>query len=127
MTKNEVYKIMKISKNRFIQSFGIIVVLLGIIRCTFPNIVKTHLGASKSNSSYNKSIESADKSIEKTEEFSQKIPVASKFFNKDGSLVKNKIYFGEMTFFDGSGFDRIEPIEWDYKLGSWINLPQKTQ
>ena len=37
------------------------------------------------------------------------------------------VYFGEMTFFDGSGFDRIEPIEWDYKLGSWINLPQKTQ
>ena len=71
MTKNEVYKIMKISKNRFIQSFGIIVVLLGIIRCTFPNIVKTHLGASKSNNSYNKSIESADKSIEKTEEFSE--------------------------------------------------------
>ena len=34
------------------------------------------------------------------------------------------VYFGEMTFFDGSGFDTIEPIEWDYKLGSWINLPK---
>ena len=37
------------------------------------------------------------------------------------------VYFGEMTFYDGSGFDKIEPIEWDYKLGSWINLPQKTK
>lgn len=35
------------------------------------------------------------------------------------------IFFGEMTFFDGSGFDTIEPIEWDYKIGSWINLPRK--
>lgn len=35
------------------------------------------------------------------------------------------IFFGEMTFFDGSGFDAIEPIEWDYKIGSWINLPRK--
>ena len=35
------------------------------------------------------------------------------------------VYFGEMTFFDGSGFDAIEPIEWDYKLGSWIVLPSK--
>lgn len=38
-------------------------------------------------------------------------------------LCDNKIYFGEMTFFDGSGFDRIEPIEWDYRMGNWIKLP----
>lgn len=37
--------------------------------------------------------------------------------------VNNKIYFGELTFFDGSGFDKIKPIEWDQKLGSWIQLP----
>lgn len=37
--------------------------------------------------------------------------------------VNGQIYFGEMTFFDGSGFDKIEPIEWDYKIGSWMKLP----
>ena len=37
--------------------------------------------------------------------------------------VNGQIYFGEMTFFDGSGFDKIEPIEWDYKIGSWVKLP----
>ncbi len=63
MTKNEVYIIMKISKNRFIQGFGVIVVVLGIIRCTFPNIAKTHFGISKSDSLYNKSAESTKKSI----------------------------------------------------------------
>ena len=36
--------------------------------------------------------------------------------------MEKRIYFGELTFFDGSGFDKIEPIEWDYKMGSWIDL-----
>ena len=36
-----------------------------------------------------------------------------------------QIYFGEITFFDGSGFNMIKPTEWDYKLGSYINLPDK--
>ena len=40
-------------------------------------------------------------------------------------LSNDKIYFGELTFFDGSGFDKIEPIEWNIKLGDWINLPEK--
>lgn len=35
------------------------------------------------------------------------------------------IYFGKITFFDGSGFDAIEPIEWDYKIGSWLKLPME--
>ena len=39
------------------------------------------------------------------------------FYDVDG-----KIFFGELTFFDGSGFDPIVPIEWDYKIGSWIDL-----
>lgn len=33
-----------------------------------------------------------------------------------------KIYFGELTFFDGAGFDKIEPQEWDFKLGSYITI-----
>lgn len=36
-----------------------------------------------------------------------------------------KIYFGELTFYDGSGFDIIEPIEWDYKIGEMLELPPK--
>lgn len=38
-------------------------------------------------------------------------------------LCGNQIYFGELTFFDGSGFDKIEPKEWDLKMGSWIPVP----
>ena len=38
--------------------------------------------------------------------------------------VDNKIYFSELTFFDGSGFDKFEPKEWDKKLGTMIELPR---
>ncbi len=41
-------------------------------------------------------------------------------------LINGKIYFGELTFFHDAGFVGIEPIEWDYKIGSWLSLPQKT-
>lgn len=40
--------------------------------------------------------------------------------------VKGHIYFGELTFFDSSGFKEFTPEEWDYKLGSWIELPEPT-
>lgn len=41
--------------------------------------------------------------------------------------VNEKIYFGELTFFDGSGFDRIEPKEFDLELGELIKLPEKRE
>ena len=39
--------------------------------------------------------------------------------------VDGQIYFGEFTFFDGGGFEKIKPEEMDRILGSWINLPDK--
>lgn len=38
--------------------------------------------------------------------------------------VDNKVYFGELTFFDSSGMATFDPPEWDLKLGEWIELPQ---
>lgn len=40
------------------------------------------------------------------------------FYEANGNL-----YFGELTFYDGSGFDKMDP-EWDEKIGSWICLPK---
>ena len=36
--------------------------------------------------------------------------------------INGKVYFGEITFFHWSGFMPFEPEEWDYTLGSYINL-----
>ena len=40
------------------------------------------------------------------------------FYETDG-----KIFVGEMTFYSGGGILPFDPVEWDYKLGSYIDLP----
>lgn len=40
----------------------------------------------------------------------------------DWYVVNGHLYFGELTFFDGSGFDLFDRYEDDLLLGSWINL-----
>ena len=36
--------------------------------------------------------------------------------------INGKIYFGELTFFHGSGFEKFTPEEWNKILGNWIQL-----
>ncbi len=45
-----------------------------------------------------------------------------KFVRIDLYEVEGQIYFGEYTFFDGGGFQWLTPDEWEYELGSWIDL-----
>ena len=40
----------------------------------------------------------------------------------DWYVVNEKLYFGELTFFDGAGFSRFDKIEHDRLLGSWIHI-----
>lgn len=40
-------------------------------------------------------------------------------------LINSKIYFGEMTFYDGGGFSEFNDPEWDLKLGEMLLLPVK--
>lgn len=55
------------------------------------------------------------------EELSQNIPLLRvDFYEVDG-----KIYFGELTFSHWGGMMPFEPVEWDRKLGDWIELPDK--
>lgn len=61
--------------------------------------------------------------FEKMKALAEKLSGSIPHVRVDFYQTSSGIYFGEMTFFDGSGFDVIEPIEWDYKLGSWIELP----
>lgn len=44
----------------------------------------------------------------------------------DWYIVKEHLYFGEITFFDASGFDSFIPDEYNYILSDWITLPKKT-
>jgi hypothetical protein len=38
--------------------------------------------------------------------------------------IRGKIYFGELTFFDGSGYFKFEPDKFDFILGKEFKLPK---
>ena len=66
---------------------------------------------------------------QKPERFEEMVAIANKLakglphIRVDLYECNGKIYFGELTFFDGSGFDKIEPLEWDFKIGKMLELP----
>lgn len=66
--------------------------------------------------------------IEKPKELREMIYVAEKlsqdiaFLRVDFYIVNDHPYVGEMTFYPGNGTEEFKPIEWDYKLGGWIDL-----
>ena len=40
-------------------------------------------------------------------------------------VVGDRVYFGELTLYDGSGMERYDPPVWDEKIGSWLTLPER--
>lgn len=42
------------------------------------------------------------------------------FLRVDWYIVENKLYFGEMTFYPGCGFEPIEPYSKDIEWGKWL-------
>lgn len=57
-----------------------------------------------------------DKMLQLAEALAENIP----FVRVDFYEVNNKIYFGELTFYPGAGFEEFTPFKWDEKLGSCI-------
>ena len=58
-------------------------------------------------------------------ELSEKLAEGIPHVRVDWYYVEGQLYFGELTFFDASGFDEFEPDHYNELLGSWITLPQK--
>lgn len=62
--------------------------------------------------------------LEKMLDLSSFLSKGIPFSRIDFYEIDGKIYFGEITFFPGSGLKNFEPEEWDYKIGEWIRLPE---
>ena len=39
--------------------------------------------------------------------------------------IKDKLLFGELTFYTAAGLGRFEPVEWDYKFAELLELPKE--
>ncbi|MCR5361421.1 MAG: glycosyl transferase [Bacteroidales bacterium] len=63
--------------------------------------------------------------FEKMKSLAEKLSAGIPHVRVDFYDVDGRIYFGELTFFHWSGLVPFSPEEWDYTLGSWINLPNK--
>lgn len=61
---------------------------------------------------------SFDKMVELAEKLSEDIP----FVRVDFYDINGKLYFGEMTFYPGAGFEEFTPEKYDEILGEWINI-----
>jgi hypothetical protein len=49
------------------------------------------------------------------------------FLRVDFYEINGKVYFGELTFYPGSGFEGFNPEKYDELLGSWLELPIEKQ
>lgn len=58
-------------------------------------------------------------------DISRKLSKGFPHLRVDLYCVKNKIFFGELTFFHGSGMGQFRPKEFEVEVGSWLRLPKQ--
>ena len=58
--------------------------------------------------------------LQLAEKLAKNIP----FVRVDFYEVNRKIYFGELTFYPGAGFEEFSPEKYDRVLGEWLGLPE---
>lgn len=63
------------------------------------------------------------KTFDKMVEFSKVLSKNIPFVRVDFYEVNGHLFFGELTFYPGSGFEEFIPEKYDYILGSWLKLP----
>lgn len=70
----------------------------------------------------------SDKEIRKPKNYELMVELAEKlaegicFVRVDFYEACGRVYFGEMTFYPGSGFEEFTPKDWDYKMGEWLDI-----
>lgn len=62
------------------------------------------------------------KNFDKMRQFAAVLSEVAPSLRVDFYEVDGHLYVGELTFFDGSGYDLIQPKEWDERMGSWLKL-----
>lgn len=60
--------------------------------------------------------------FEQMKEIARKLSQGIPHVRVDLYQIKGQPKFSELTFYDWGGFANIYPIEWDYKIGSWIKV-----
>lgn len=67
--------------------------------------------------------EKLDSMLSIAEELSKGLP----HVRIDLYMIYDQIYFGEFTFYHGSGFEKFKPEKWDTIIGGWLELPTENE
>ena len=94
------------------------------VKFTFFDKNKKFMDVRQGNADYDKNVK-LPKNYKKMIELSKILAKDIPELRVDFYEINEKIYFGELTFYDASGFDKFEPYEWDKKIGSWLKLPER--
>lgn len=62
------------------------------------------------------------KNYEKMVRLAETLATQLNFARIDFYDINENVFFGEITFFPGNGYEEFTPKEWDYKIGDWLNL-----
>lgn len=85
----------KITKNRYLEGFGIIVILLALVRCFFPSVAEKRVamqGEVAADSTIMAEPKASEDASLKQEPASKPLNIKpSKFFDSAGNIIKNKI------------------------------------
>lgn len=62
------------------------------------------------------------KCLSKMTDISERLSESIPHVRIDFYLIRERIYFGEITFYHGSGFQLFSSRDWEKKMGDWIKL-----
>lgn len=83
---------MKITKKTYLQTFGLIVIFLAFVRCLFPSIAEPLEGSNMKTPDVRNEQDSLYKTHDSGTVVKEEYAGKSRFFNPDGTPVKNPIY-----------------------------------
>lgn len=95
------------------------------VKFTFYDKNKKILKIKQCGAEYDENVK-LPKNYDKMVELAEKLSTEAIEIRVDFYEVNNKIYFGELTFFDSGGFGKFDPELWDEKLGKLLKLPIDT-
>ncbi len=88
----------------------------------FFDVEWNHLDVKRPGNENSKEKIQVPKTLKEMLELSALLSASCPFLRVDFYEVDGKIYFGELTFYPASGFERFIPDKWDKTFGDWIDL-----
>lgn len=84
----------------------------------------THLDVRREEHPNSSEAISRPKELDRMLELARILSKDMPFLRTDFYTIAGKVYFGELTFFPASGFEKFVPEAFDKELGDWIKLPK---